>query len=107
MLMKNEVKGHRIMIDIPTTAKKSVNVLIPGMNAANVPKNRIKRIAAIKARIACIEEVINVNGAARKCLISFISTIFSPPFIVSVNFFIIGIILNFRSNGVKGAKMKK
>ncbi len=67
MLKKNEVKGHRIMIDNPNTVMKPANMFIPGMSAAIVPKNRITRIAAIKARMACIEEVINVNGAARMC----------------------------------------
>ena len=96
MVKKNDVKGHRIIIDNHITVMKPANALTPGMSAAIVPKNRITRIAAINAKIACIEDVINVNGAARMCLISLISTIFSPPFTISKILFLVGDILIFR-----------
>jgi hypothetical protein len=104
MFQKNAVSGYRIIIANPNTVMKAAKLLAPGMNAAMLPKNRTIRIAAIKAKIACIDEDIKVNGAALICLISLISTIFSPPFTIDVILFLKGHILNFAFKGDKNSQ---
>lgn len=85
-----------MIIPIPSRLINAAKRLAPGIKAAINPKVKTIRIAAMNARTACIEEDISANGVILTPLISLISTIFSPPFTISVISYLLDDILIFR-----------